>query len=786
MKRLRRIFYRLNRRLVSFVARPQATGTENIPHDKNVVYVIPQRALTDLIVLDLVANDGDIPSPLSEMQSEDVAENTRFFPLLRASSGRITMRLQSPRMTRLVEAPGSFQAQTVLVPTSIFWGRAMANEGSWLGMLTSEHWAVTGRIKRLLNLFLNRRNILVSFGRPIELQEVCAEAEANVASRRLARLLRVRLRQQKERTLGPDFSHRRTLIQQVLESRSVRDAIDREVANGRRQKRVERQAQKYVHTLASDMSSPTIRILSRLLSWFWNKIYSGIELQGLEQLTEITDTHTLVYVPSHRSHLDYLLLSYLLYYRGLMIPHIAAGDNLNLPILGSILRRGGAFFIRRSFRGDALYVAVFEEYLYHVYRKGHCVEFFPEGGRSRTGRLLPAKFGMLKMSVNAHHRGLPKPLAFVPVYFSYEKLVEAGSYLSELRGAEKRQESVFDVFKNLNLIRQDFGRVVVSIGAALPLDQWLQTHRALDADQQIQQLADEIMVQINQNAYVNPVNLVALATLAMPKQAMEESLLLSQIGCYQKLLALPEGNQRCDMSPAEDVVTYTESLSLLERESHPFGDVLGHDPKAAILMTWYRNNVLHTLALPALVGCLIIRRRRGLPLERLSLLVNRLYPYLAKELSSSPNAGDLDELLERMHTLGLIQVKAGAVSAPASGTLEYQQLELLSNLVSQTLERMYIVVFQVSHAAMERRALQTASHTIAQKISRLYGINAPEFADARLFNLFIDGLLERQAIMTDPDGKLRGKPIIDEVLRAAEHVIEPQIRLGVAAASQQA
>ena len=138
------------------------------------------------------------------------------------------------------------------------------------------------------------------------------------------------------------------------------------------------------------MSYPTIIVLARLLQMFWHRIYDGVEIRGLERIVGLAQTHTLVYVPSHRSHVDYLLLSYLLFQRGLMLPHIAAGDNLNLPIVGGLLRRGGAFFMRRSFRDDPVYAAVFSEYLYQVYRRGHCVEFFPEGGRTRTGRLLPA------------------------------------------------------------------------------------------------------------------------------------------------------------------------------------------------------------------------------------------------------------------------------------------------------------------------------------------------------------------------------------------------------------
>ena len=141
-----------------------------------------------------------------------------------------------------------------------------------------------------------------------------------------------------------------------------------------------------------------------------------------------SESHTLVYVPSHRSHIDYMALSYSLYEAGLMTPHIAAGDNLNLPMLGNFLRGSGAFFMRRTFREDPLYSAIFSEYVHKLLYKGHCIEFFPEGGRSRTGRLLRAKYGLLKLCLESHLTDLPKPIAFVPVYFGYEKILEANTY----------------------------------------------------------------------------------------------------------------------------------------------------------------------------------------------------------------------------------------------------------------------------------------------------------------------------------------------------------------------
>ena len=257
------------------------------------------------------------------------------------------------------------QADIHLRPVAVYLGRSPARERSWLKLLLAEEWGTAGRIRRLLRVLFHGRNVLVKVSEPVSLARLVGEGlDVDRTVRKTARLLRIHFRRQRVATIGPDLSHRRMLVADILNSPAVSQAIARDVSSGKRsERRARAAARKYVYEIAADYSYPIVRVLERLLSKLWNRLYDGVDVHHIDTLDRIDPGSELIYVPCHRSHIDYLLLSYVIYQRGLALPHIAAGVNLNMPIVGGILRRGGAFFLRRSFRGQALYAAVFRCYL---------------------------------------------------------------------------------------------------------------------------------------------------------------------------------------------------------------------------------------------------------------------------------------------------------------------------------------------------------------------------------------------------------------------------------------
>ncbi len=392
--------------------------------------------------------------------------------------------------------------------------------------------------------------------------------------------------------------------------------------------------------IAAHYSPATMRIAARCFAWLWPRLYDDIRIYHLEAVKRLEDGCEIIYLPTHRSHLDYLLLSSFLHDQQLGVPHVAAGINLNLPLVGSLLRRCGAFFLRRSFKGELLYSAVFNEYLHHLQTQGVPLEYFIEGGRSRSGFLLPPKTGLLGMSVSSFLREHTRPLAFVPIYIGYEKLFEGETYLRELSGVPKQKESLWGLLQTLRRIRKVYGQVHVSFGEPLFLADFLATCRpgwqevapdcVPDWSRAVTpQLAAALATRINEAAVIGPVNLMALVLLASREPILGSAMLCRVIEHY---LALAEAVPYAATSvscprDAQQIIRITQRLGYIEQRA---GQVRIAAAQAGLL-AYFRNNVVHLFVLPALIAALLLEHG-SLPETQLIALLTQRYASLRDQL----------------------------------------------------------------------------------------------------------------------------------------------------------
>jgi len=802
-----RLLLPLVRRLVALWVRPSVLPDDlgdGVDPRRRVVYVLEKRSVVDLAVLDYVCTERGLTAPLAPADPEALRSHRVLF--LERRAGLFGMRIDRrmpAELRELSEAAArdpAFDAD--LVPVSLFWGRAPGRERSWFRLLVAEGWDIGGRFRKILSLLVNGRNLLLLFGDATSLQPGLDDTRGQPrAPRRLWRQLRAQFRNQRVASIGPDLSHRRTIVAQMLRTRTVRDAVRAEMKEkGVRRRDALKSARRYAYEIAANYSHWFVAFLYGVLSRLWNRLYDGVELANFSNLEHVAEGSEVVYVPCHRSHMDYLLLSYVVYHKGFAVPHIAAGINLNMPVIGSFLRRGGAFFLRRSFGGNALYSAVFMKYLGQMMTRGHSIEYFIEGGRSRTGRLLQPKTGMLAMTVRSYLREPGRPVVFVPVYFGYERLVEGRTYIGELSGRPKEKESVLSLVKVVPALRSRFGKVYVSFGEPLPLDPMIRRHapgwtrEPDDTDDRpewlgplVKELATDIMVRINAAACVSPVNLIGLVLLATPRQSMGEADLARQLELYASLL------RQAPYSPhvwvtGEDgasMIRYGMSLGILARRPHELGDVVSMSEENSILTSYFRNNSLHLLLMPSLLACAFLSNA-SVPRDDLHRLARRVYPYVADEYFLRWTAAELpavvDELLEDLLNHGLLTADDDRRTwhRPAAESSEAVQLSVLAQATVPILERYYLALALLLKAGSGRltsEALERQCELMAQRMALLYEINSPEFFDRALFRNFVERLRGHDVLTLTEEAKLGFEPaVLEAVLADAQSVLNEQVR----------
>ncbi|NOH81855.1 glycerol-3-phosphate 1-O-acyltransferase PlsB [Vibrio sp. RE86] len=767
----------------------------SIDTNKPIVYALPYRSDVDLLALQSQVVKLGLPDPLEPVEINGKSFNRYVFTSVRDTVVGNDADVPSDSVTLFSDLLELHQFDSELdvqiIPTTVLWGRKPGKESSHKPYLQSLNGPQKAKA-----MLLAGRDCLIRISPVVSLRYMAdSHGTDQSIAHKLARVARIHFSRQKLAASGPNLPNRQALFNRLMKSKAIEKAIEDEAkAKNISIEKARKEAHAMMDEIAADFSYSLIKNGERALGWLWNRIYQGLNITNAATVRKLAqDGHEIVYVPCHRSHMDYLLLSYVLYREGMVPPHIAAGINLNFFPAGPIFRRGGAFFIRRSFKGNKLYSTIFREYLAELFSKGYSVEYFSEGGRSRTGRLLQAKTGMLAMTIQAMLRGLNRPVTLVPVYIGYEHVMEVGTYAKELRGKRKEKENASLVLRTIRKLR-NFGQGYVNFGEPIPLNQYLNDKApewTKDIDPMgsskpqwlnpvVNDLATKMMTHINDAAATNALTLCATALLASRQRALSHDSLINQIDCYLSILKnVPySSTYTVPEDDAESLVKHAQSLDKFMIETDSMGDIVSLDRNQSILMTYYRNNIIHLLALPSLIAQMLVRHQ-SLSLEQIQKNVALIYPFLKQELFLSVDEDKLDALtksyVDELVSQGLLNLSEDKQVAinPANS----QVLVLLGRTITETLQRYSIALnLLVANPEFGKADLEQKSQDIAQRLGRLHGINAPEFFDKGVFSALFTTL--KQQAYLDNDGNCDNAKS-EQLASLLYSMLYPEVRLTI-------
>jgi glycerol-3-phosphate O-acyltransferase len=580
----------------------------------------------------------------------------------------------------------------LLVPQTFVWSKQAGTASPGLLDLLFGPVQWPGRLRVFFQFLLNYRDAKLCSGEPFNLQELIDNnpdlTDAEAADKARYALLR-RMERDRAVIIGPMKKSSARLQDELLRSPRVRAHIERYADEQNiSYAKAEKVARKQLRRLCAKQSLFVVDLMHRFLRWVWSKMYDGVDFdtEGLERVREAARDASLVLLPSHKSHIDYLVLSDRLYAHAMTAPIIAAGDNLSFWPLGVLLRRGGAFFIRRSFHGDTLYPALVEAYIRKLLVEGFTIEFFLEGGRSRTGKALPPKYGLLSMLYESASKLHGTKVKLVPVSIGYERIIEERSFVHELSGGDKQSENVSDLIKSSSILRSKWGRLYVQFGEIIDFDEFQQETMersggelgdmdVITADQRknaVRALAHKVMYSINEVTVVTPAALVATALLSHQKRGMTRASLLS--ACEDLIATLDVMQAR--IAPQLRVAEGRIRADTIDEALHLFLDarlIIAHDTgpepiytidsERRIALEYYQNTIIHFFVPRALISAaLLVDTEQWADITRLNDRVQQLSRVFKHEFMYRTDA-TFDEIfqdaLRDMVKDGEIEVRDG-------------------------------------------------------------------------------------------------------------------------------
>ena len=626
---------------------------------------------------------------------------------LRERSWGVSRRSSPAYIQKVVAFQRTQEHPLFFVPQLIHWPPAPPSRQRSLMDILFGDTTNAGRIRKTIHFLRYAKKASVRIGNPINLQQVIAEhptwSDERIA-RKLGRLMLVQLGREAMTIHGPPMKSPEQLQSEILERRAFKRELEEYMKSTDTSLEVARaKASSYLREIASKPKHRVQMLIARFLDSLFFRVFNGVEVDeaGLRKVKDAAKDSRdapLIFIPSHKSHIDYLVVSWVFLRYEFIVPHIAAGANLSFFPLGTLLRNAGAFFLRRSFVGLDLYKVVFKHYVWKLIREGYPVEFFIEGGRTRTGKLLSPKMGLLSIILEGVRRGEYKDLQFIPTNLSYERVVETASYRKELTGGEKESESVRGVLNASKVFRSRYGRIYVDFESPVRLTEYLAQRGLVSIPQgdeafkvATERLAYHIMHRIQEVTVIAPSSLVGMVLLSHERRGLPSSRLKQLVGFITTLAiqrgarlsksitnALNRNTARISRREREgytatfkargEALTFLidESLTLLKRlvdKVEKSGQTLYVvSDKHRIELDYYRNSILGLFAPEAIVCSVVASYRRGVKWDEFIKRARWLSELLKLEFiyrNDAPFEEIVTDLLNQLKSVGVIVEERG-------------------------------------------------------------------------------------------------------------------------------
>jgi glycerol-3-phosphate O-acyltransferase len=373
---------------------------------------------------------------------------------------------------------------------------------------------------------------------------------------------------------------------------------------GKRMSAVEREARGYLREVSARHSPFVIDLVQKVIRLAWSQGYRELvyDPAALAKILEVGNRYPLVFLPTHKSNLDHAVMQYILHDHDYPPNHTAGGINMNFFPVGSLFRRTGVFFIRRTFKDNPVYKFVLRQYVGYLIEKRFALEWYMEGGRSRSGKLLPPRMGLLSYVADAWRQGRSDDVFLVPVSIAYDQISDVGDYVAEGRGARKGKEGLSWFLKMWRGLRRRYGSIHIRFGEPLSMKAELADKPSAAADDEenisLQKLAFEVCVRTNRATPATPTSLVAMALLERGDCAVtvdEARAALTELSTFIRRRGIPTTGP-LEFESAEGVARILDALvenGVLTCYSEGPEAVYAISEDQHLAAAYYRNTILH-------------------------------------------------------------------------------------------------------------------------------------------------------------------------------------------------